>query len=112
MAQKHIVQLIDDIDESKAEETVQFAIDGSAYEIDLNAKHASQLRDALAPFVAHARRGGRSASASYSGAAGRRAARTDRAQTQAIRDWAKKNGYKVGEKGRIPASVVEAYNNS
>jgi hypothetical protein len=29
---------------------------------------------------------------------------------QAIREWAAKNGWEVSERGRIPASVVEAYN--
>jgi hypothetical protein len=109
VAQKHIVQLIDDVDGSTATETVQFAIDGSSYEIDLNAKNAAKLRDSLAGYVANARRATRGASHAP---VARKAARTDRAQTQAIREWAKKNGYKVGEKGRIPATIVEAYNAS
>jgi hypothetical protein len=111
MAQKHIVQLIDDLDQGAAAETVSFGLDGSQYEIDLSAKNASKLRDALADYVANARRatrGGRSYATN-----GRRAGRptrSDREQTQAIREWARKNGHKVGEKGRIPATVLEAYN--
>ena len=111
MAQKHIVQLIDDLDQSAATETVAFGIDGAQYEIDLSAKNAAKLRDALASYVANARRAARGAGRSYS--AGRRAGRptrSDREQTQAIREWARKNGHKVGEKGRIPAAVLEAYN--
>jgi hypothetical protein len=27
----------------------------------------------------------------------------------AIRDWARKNGHAVSDRGRIPASVVDAY---
>ena len=57
MAQKVNIVLIDDIDESPAAETVSFALDGKDYVIDLNEKNAKRLRDALAPFVAHARRG-------------------------------------------------------
>ena len=112
MAQKHIVQLIDDLDDGVADETVSFAIDGNNYEIDLSARNAQRLRDALAEFVAHARRANRPARAA-AGAAPRRPrgnGRGDREQTAAIREWARSNGYKVGEKGRIPANILEAYN--
>src|SRR5437016_1220701 len=110
MAQKHIVQLIDDLDGGQAAETVSFGIDGATYEIDLSAKNASKLRDALAIYVGSARRSARGAR-SQTGAGRRvgRSARSDREQTQAIREWARKNGHKVGEKGRIPATVLEAY---
>lgn len=111
MAQKHIVQLIDDLDQGAAAETVSFGIDGAQYEIDLSAKNASKLRDALAAYVANARRATRGGRAYSTG--GRRTGRptrSDREQTQAIREWARKNGHKVGEKGRIPAAVLEAYN--
>jgi hypothetical protein len=111
MAQKHIVQLIDDIDQGVAEETVSFSLDGSSYEIDLSAKNAARLRDALAEYVAHARRATRGGSRPSSSAARRgRPARGDREQTHAIREWARKNGHKIGEKGRIPAHILEAYN--
>lgn len=111
MAQKHIVQLIDDLDQGTAAETVSFGIDGSQYEIDLSAKNASKLRDALADYVANARRATRAGRAySAGGRRNGRPTRTDREQTQAIREWARKNGHKVGEKGRIPATVLEAYN--
>ncbi len=33
----------------------------------------------------------------------------DREQNQAIRVWARKNGYEVSDRGRIPSEVVEAY---
>lgn len=107
MAQKHIVQLIDDLDGSPANETVSFALDGSAYEIDLSAKNAATLRDSLASYVANARRSARPAATPRR--SGRVPARADREQTQAIREWARQNGYKIGEKGRIPSAVAEAY---
>ena len=108
MAQKHIVQLIDDLDGSPADETVSFALDGSAYEIDLSAKNATMLRDSLASYVANARRSARPAAVAPR-RSGRAPARADREQTQAIREWARQNGYKIGEKGRIPSAVAEAY---
>jgi hypothetical protein len=111
MAQRHIVQLIDDIDSSEATETIVFGIDGATYEIDLNATHAAALRDALATYVAHARR---SASRSGDRGSSRRgsAPRVDREQIAAIREWARANGHTVGSKGRIPAHIVEAFNAS
>lgn len=110
MAQKTIVQLIDDIDQGVAEETVSFGLDGANYEIDLSAKNAAKLRDALAGYVANARRSSRPGGRPSSGSRRGRGARGDREQTQAIREWARKNGHKVGEKGRIPAQILEAYN--
>lgn len=110
MAQKTIVELIDDIDEGKADETVSFSVDGSAYEIDLSSRNAAKLRDSLAPYVASARRAGRSAARASSSPAGGRRARGDREQTQAVREWARNNGHKIGDKGRIPARILEAYN--
>jgi hypothetical protein len=35
--------------------------------------------------------------------------RSNRDQNQAIREWATKNGYEVSERGRIPATIVEAF---
>ncbi len=51
MAQKIQTLFIDDLDGSEAEGTVRFGLDGTEYEIDLNAEHAQALRDALASAV-------------------------------------------------------------
>ena len=75
MAQKHIVQLIDDLDQSVAEETVSFALDGTYYEIDLSSKNAAKLRDALAIYVANARRASRSGGSRPAAPGGRRPGR-------------------------------------
>lgn len=104
MAQKVNIVLIDDIDESSAAETVSFALDGKDYVIDLNEKNAKKLRDALAPYVAHARRAGGGVSGSR-----RRRGSTSRGNAAEIRAWARENGYKVPERGRIPAEINQAY---
>ncbi|EHR63491.1 histone-like nucleoid-structuring protein Lsr2 [Saccharomonospora cyanea] len=111
MAQKVLVSLVDDLDGSEADETVEFGLDGVSYEIDLSAENAEELRDALAQYVEHARRaGGRKRSSSRSAVkAPARSAAVDREQNQAIRAWARKNGYEVSDRGRIPSEVVEAY---
>lgn len=110
MAQKHIVQLIDDLDEGTADETVAFGIDGAAYEIDLSEKNAAKLRDSLAPYVANARRAGRTLRAPGPASSATKRARGDREQTHAVREWARQNGHTIGDKGRIPARILDAYN--
>ncbi|KAJ1684545.1 hypothetical protein LUZ63_020300 [Rhynchospora breviuscula] len=107
MAQKVNIVLIDDIDESEAEETVSFGLDGKEYLIDLNAEHAAALRDALAPYVGHARAAGRkSGGARRSSPASAPKSSSD---ATAIREWARGNGFEVPERGRLPKEVKEAY---
>jgi hypothetical protein len=101
MAQKVQVILIDDVDGGPADETVGFALDGVHYEIDLSAARARELRAALEPWTARARRvGARSSRGSRSGRS---------SDVAAIRAWAKENGYPVNERGRISAEVRQAY---
>jgi hypothetical protein len=107
MAQKVTVSLVDDLDGGVAEETVQFALDGKSYEIDLSGGNAAKLRAAVEQYVSAARRPGGRQRAARSGAAPR--AGVDREQNQAIREWARKHGHKVSDRGRIPAEVIEAY---
>ena len=121
MAQKVVVSLVDDLDESDADETVEFGLDGVTYEIDLTDAHATSLRDTLASYVAAARRtGGRRRTASARPASGGSAtrpaaargsapARVDREQNQAIRECARREGWTVSARGRIPAEVANAY---
>lgn len=112
MAQKTIVTLVDDLDgtSSEAVETVEFGLDGVTYEIDLNDDNAGKLRDHLGEFIGAARRsGGRAkrghgATTSRSVGSGR-----SREETQAIREWAKENGWPISERGRIPAEIIDAY---
>src|SRR5436190_670131 len=101
MAQRVNIVLEDDLDGSEADETVTFGLDGVTYEIDLNSANASALRESLAPFVGHGRRAaGRRAPARS--AAPRSAGKRDVAD---VREWARKNGHKVSERGRISAEV-------
>ncbi|WP_162584053.1 histone-like nucleoid-structuring protein Lsr2 [Variovorax sp. PBS-H4] len=108
MATHTSVQLIDDLDgKSEAAETVQFGLDGAVYEIDLTQANADKLRKALDRYVDAARqlkhtpdRGTRRRSA------GRTRSREDMAQ---IRSWAAENGYEVADRGRLPQTVLDAY---
>ena len=103
MAQKITVILVDDLDGGPADETVRFALDGAAYEIDLSTKHAKALRRKLEPFISHARKAGQGPRRR----AGRNAASRER--SDGIRAWAKAHGIAVSDRGRIPASVAEQY---
>jgi len=112
MARKVQVILSDDLDEDvPADETVSFSLDGTSYEIDLSDKNAKEMRDAFSRYVSAARKVGRGTRASGGGRsrATGGGGRMDREQAGAIRDWARKNGHDVSDRGRIPASVVEAY---
>lgn len=59
MAQETIIVLTDDLDGGDADETVSFALDGKAYEIDLNKKNAAALRRTLKRYIDHGRSAGR-----------------------------------------------------
>jgi Lsr2 len=111
MARKVQVLLVDDVDGSTADETVSFGLDGAHYEIDLSTENAAAFRDSLAQYVAAARKAGRPGTpkAARAGSATKPSPSTDRAQNQAIRDWAKRNGLQVSERGRIPAEIIEKY---
>ena len=114
MAQKVQVLLVDDLDGGEASETVSFALDGNNYEIDLSGKNATELRDAFSKYVGSARKAGRSTSSSGARSSRRSSGSTamDRDQAAAIRSWAKKKGLKVSDRGRIPATIIEQYNQS
>jgi hypothetical protein len=105
VAQKTVVTLVDDLDGGEADETVSFGLDGTSYDIDLSSSNASQLRDALAPYVGSARR----SSGRSTGGGGRGRARRSSGNSAAIRAWAREQGLKVNERGRIPADIVAQY---
>ena len=99
MAQRVQVVLVDDLDNGPADETVKFAVEGVQYEIDLSTAHAAEMRAALAPWVAAARKlSGRSPAKARSGS-----------DVSKVRAWAKANGYDVSERGRISGTVRSAY---
>ena len=107
------VFLVDDLDGSVDDvSTVQFALDGRNFEIDLSARNDERLREKLAKFI--------DAATAVKSPAARPAKRTakvvaapsNRDQTQAIRDWARSNGYDVSARGRISKVIQEAFNSA
>ena len=109
MAQKITTLFIDDIDGGAAEGTVRFALDGTEYEIDLNAKHSDELRSALGRYVTHARKvgGGTRRTGRIPGRAGRGSGSV--LNTTEIRNWARENGFDIKDRGRVPADLVAKY---
>ena len=103
MAQRVHIVLEDDVDGSKADETVTFGLYGSSYEIDLSAKNADKLRQALALYIGSARR--------VSGRSGRKAGRGRSVgpSPSEIREWARENGYDVSDRGSVSADIKAAY---
>src|SRR5215475_14050986 len=101
VAQRTQVLYVDDIDGTEAEGTVRFGLGGTDYEIDLNKKHADEFAQALSPFIAAARK--------VPSARRARGARPVRHDQSDVRAWARAQGIKVSDRGRIPADVLNKY---
>lgn len=109
MATRHIAQLIDDLDGTVLGEgegkQVTFSIEGRSYEIDLSDSNADKFYSALAPYVDAAR--------SIGSASRQSASRAPRAKSDldlaTVREWARANGHTVSDRGRVPATVIDAY---
>jgi len=102
MAQETRILLMDDMDGTPAATTVQFGFDGTSYEIDLSETHASQFAKAMEPYLERARRVSRQ----------RRPApvsHRERHDQSEVRTWAREQGLKVSDRGRIPAEVLARY---
>ena len=88
MAQRVQTLFIDDLDGTAAEGTVRFGLDGTEYEIDLNAAARRAGSSARRPV-----RSGRKAPANG-------------LNTVEVREWAKAQGIDVKDRGRVPAELV------
>ncbi len=111
MAKQIIHKLVDDLDGGDADETVKFALDGVQYEIDLSNANAAKLRDAIRAVHRRGTKVGRGGVVVVGGRAarGRGGATADREQNKAIREWAKKAGKDISDRGRIPQEIVDEY---
>ncbi|MCA1821355.1 MAG: Lsr2 family protein [Pseudonocardia sp.] len=115
MAQKTIVTLVDDLTGEEAENisTVEFALDGVTYQLDLTDENSTKLHAALSLYANAGRKiGGRRRSGPRPDRAIKsagRAADYNRETLKSIREWAKKNGHNVSDRGRLPAKVLQAW---
>lgn len=106
MAKETLVRLTDDIDGSDAVESITFAIRGTEYEIDLNAKNAAALDKALDKFVGAGRK---TAAINRNGRTPRRKRPATSRSAAEVRNWARENGYELSDRGRIPTEISEAF---
>lgn len=103
MAQTVKIILEDDLDGGPADETVRFGLDGNHYEIDLSSDNATNLRDALAGYIAGARRESKRKPRATSSSSSKNS------DTAKIRKWAQENGHPVADRGRIHQHIRDAY---
>ncbi|AKK04189.1 histone-like nucleoid-structuring protein Lsr2 [Corynebacterium epidermidicanis] len=106
MSRREVIQFFDDIDSTPLTQEevniVKFSLDGTNYILDLSAGNAKKFRELLEPYIAVARR---------EGTATPRPRRTGSAtpDSKKIREWARKNGYDVADRGKLPTSMIDAY---
>jgi uncharacterized protein (DUF2252 family) len=101
VSSKVLVILEDDLDGTKADETVEFGLDGAAYAIDLSDANAKKLRDALDGYVSKARKVSGKRSSSRKTSSG--------VDNHAVRVWAASSGIELSKRGRIPQDVVSQF---
>lgn len=113
MATQIIHKVTDDLDGSEATNTIQYAVDGIAYEIDLNDKNATKFRDVMAKYVGVSERKGRVRvmTVTQLPTAGP-ADKSTRERNKAIRAWAKKAGKDISDRGAIPKPIIEEYDST
>lgn len=99
---------VDDLDGSEASGPVDFSLDGKDYTIDLSDSNAARLRDALASYIASARRASRS-DRRQSSSRQRSGSGRSREETQEIRSVLRELGYEVKDRGRVPSDLLAAY---
>jgi hypothetical protein len=102
--------------EVSASDSVSFSYGGKTYTLDLCRKHLDEVKGALEGFASaghsasRGARGRRRATPAGRASRAARPAATPRGESQAeIREWARAQGYAVGDRGRIPGEVRTAY---
>ena len=103
MAQQVSVTITCDICGSTRDaQTHTLSLDGQAREIDLCGKDSRALAKVAGKYVPYARKVRRAR------ATGRRTI-TDRQHSANVREWAKGQGFKISDRGRIPESVEREF---
>ena len=105
---KEITVITSDISDVEGADTVHFAIDGTGYEIDLTRSESNGLRAMLGPYMAAGRK-----MAAPPKTVRPAVAKKPKPQSSAaeVRAWARSQGIKVPDRGRIPQIVTDAFHN-
>lgn len=139
MSTKYITLVEDDFGGQGEAQTVRFGLDGKDYLIDLNDDNRKKFHDAIGKYVQAARpsefaekvrRNTRSSKRTQRATTSPKSRETATASPKVnaavtpmpapsdhrnaphhptIREWAKANGYKIGERGRVPQIIHEQY---
>ncbi|MEU6284943.1 Lsr2 family protein [Streptomyces sp. NPDC047028] len=116
MARKVITTRSDDLTGETSENvsTHSILVDGAGVEIDLDDENYEALLALLNPYLqATGARRVRGVTVSRKGGArraeGPKKAGRPSGTSSAIRSWARANGFEVSDRGRMPASVHQAY---
>ena len=111
MARREITQYFDDIDNSPLKDdevnTIRFSVDGNHYVLDLSEKNAADFRSAVEPWISAARP---APATGPQRTTNRQTSSASATRSRAIREWARAEGLEVSERGKIPARIVDAYN--
>jgi len=110
MAEQVIRRQVDDLERLRgnlgveADEQIVFGLDGQSYKIDLTAANAEGLRKVLAEYISAARPlFDRTTTKQLS------PQQAKRAELEEVRLWAESQGVRVNRRGRIPQSILDAY---
>jgi hypothetical protein len=106
VAQRVVTALVDDVTGKEIPpgegETIRFAVNGTQYEIDLDARGAEKFHKTLGFYIDHGRKVGRTGTVT-------RLRRNDEVDPATVRAWAESNGIEVNARGRLRRDVVEQY---
>lgn len=113
MSTLKLVRFVDDLDPEIDQDvqTMTFALDGKEYEIDLGEVNREKLLDALAEFIAAARKIGKPEKRNTTRLT-RSTTPKDPTEAQQARAWAKENGVEVSERGRVSSEVITLWRES
>lgn len=111
MAKREVFEVTDDLDGEVLEEydTITYTIDGRTYEIDLSVANAEAMRAVFQEYVDHSRPVTNRGKVTRRVVVPSATAGRSREENQAIRDWARKNGYEMSDRGRIQPEIVAAF---
>ena len=115
MAEIQMTTLVDDLTGKPLEQDeahrIHFTVEGKSYRLDVDQAGADEFYAAIEKFTEVASK--------VSAAPARRASTTSRRAGNAsgldltkVRDWAREQGIKVAERGRMSSEVLDAYRNA
>lgn len=116
MARRELIQYIDDLDGTTLNEgevnVIQFSFAGRDYVIDLSEKNAKKFEELLRPYIENATLDTEAGTRTRRRAAANPNAAHTRERNRKIRKWAQDKGMEVADRGALPKSIIEAYENA